>query len=220
MYFGGLEHPKAVEQGAAAEKQTPSPRSPLTPPVKFRGNPTETPPMSPPPRITKRAGSLSEGGPGLAGPSTISAPTLRPPTSSSRSQGAGRHHSQTQPQASSSRLPMINTPSGSADPRTLGNLSGEWSGTFHEIPPPLPSSSSYRPQHRPGSTHPASQAQHMVASGSSSTSSSSSPTPTGPQGPFYGQVPAQGSNLDDRWVSFMNYDVLRDSGQQQQRPPQ
>ncbi|KAF8884213.1 hypothetical protein CPB84DRAFT_172899 [Gymnopilus junonius] len=122
MYFGGLEHPKMVRQGAA-EAQTPSPISPRTPPNFTNRHPSETPPMSPPPRIAKRSGSLSEAGPGPAGPSTSTYP-LRPP-SAMRPQDHGhyQHQSQSQAALSSSRVPAMS-------PSQFADLPGGWSGVY------------------------------------------------------------------------------------------
>ena len=87
---------------------------------------------------------------------------------------------------------------------TFADLSHGWSGLFHEVP-----SHSYAglPPHR-GSEFPA----HDFDMGHAYTSHSAALADLASASPFFRNAPQAGGSeqvmLDDRWVAFMNYDVM------------
>ncbi|KDR74952.1 hypothetical protein GALMADRAFT_249900 [Galerina marginata CBS 339.88] len=205
LYFGGQTN---FIQEQPAERTRP----PHAPPF-YHGRSHEQS-MSPPPRIAHQSGA------GLSRrPTSPMAypPTPRPSSAVPQPQGPhprhGMQHQHQQASSSSSRTPPpMGLPMPSPQYQTFADLSGGWNGLFHEVPEP-----SYGLQRSSAGL-----SSNANANASSSNSGARPQRVANLAGAGQHQqpqrqnrqtvapVPGEGQMLDDRWASFMNYDLLRE----------
>ncbi|PPQ92520.1 hypothetical protein CVT25_010353 [Psilocybe cyanescens] len=112
-------------------------------------------------------------------------------------------HASSSRQVPTQRMPPTVPSMGSPQYQTFADLSGGWNGMFHEVP----SYGLHRSYANTAST-PGGHDQHMETLPGINTSSQSYRA--------RGSNPSDEVMLDDRWASFMDYDVLREPTQYQE----